>query len=111
MTITACATSYTRPVCSAPQRVTRLACHARQPDKSAMAAVAEHARQAGYTAEPNTLATGKVFITRHGERADLADERWVATATVSGISLKVVAHVQQPSRFKRISYRLQMILH
>lgn len=77
-----------------------------------MAAVAEHARQAGCTqAEPNTLATGKVFITRHGERADLADERWVATATVSGVSTKVVVHVQQPLSFQGIPYRLQMILH
>ena len=25
---------------------------------------------------------GKIFITRHGERADLADERWLAQAEV-----------------------------
>ena len=26
---------------------------------------------------------GKIFITRHGERADLADEQWLAQADVS----------------------------
>ena len=43
-------------------------------------------------------ATGKVFITRHGERADLADERWVATTTVSaamGMRLRVVCERRQ----------------
>ena len=30
---------------------------------------------------PST-ASGKVFITRHGERADLADEHWLAQAEV-----------------------------
>ena len=29
------------------------------------------------------LASGKIFITRHGERADLADEQWLAQADVS----------------------------
>lgn len=31
----------------------------------------------------NTVSNGKVFITRHGERADLADENWLAQAEVS----------------------------
>ena len=29
-----------------------------------------------------SAASGKVFITRHGERADLADEHWLAKAEV-----------------------------
>ena len=29
------------------------------------------------------LGSGKIFITRHGERADLADEQWLAQADVS----------------------------
>lgn len=29
-----------------------------------------------------SVSSGKVFITRHGERADLADEAWLAQAEV-----------------------------
>lgn len=29
-----------------------------------------------------SVGSGKVFITRHGERADLADEAWLAQAEV-----------------------------
>ena len=49
---------------------------------------------------------GKIFITRHGERADLADERWLAQAEV-GLSvhfLWLTSYAQQP-----FECRLQMI--
>ncbi len=35
-----------------------------------------------------SLSNGKVFITRHGERADLADEEWLAQAEVRVESVK-----------------------
>lgn len=51
-----------------------------------MAAVAERVQHTGHVqAQRNMGLTGKVYITRHGERADLADERWVATTTVNNM--------------------------
>lgn len=47
-----------------------------------MAAVAERTRSVIDSQTQQNNVNGKVYITRHGERADLADERWVATTTV-----------------------------
>ena len=56
-----------------------------------MAAVAEREGEIEHAhASQNRVATGKVYITRHGERADLADERWVATTTVSTSRSKLI---------------------
>ena len=35
---------------------------------------------------------GKIFITRHGERADLADEEWLARAEVRASSHLLLLH-------------------
>ena len=39
-------------------------------------------RQTDRDSHTTSTASGKVFITRHGERADLADEHWLAQAEV-----------------------------
>ena len=53
-----------------------------------------------------STASGKVFITRHGERADLADEHWLAQAEVgAGAQLALADRsIQQP-----VASRWQMI--
>ena len=55
-----------------------------------------------------STASGKVFITRHGERADLADEHWLAQAEVGPGAQFALAHrsVQQPVASRLLMIRL-----
>ena len=55
-----------------------------------------------------SVGSGKVFITRHGERADLADEAWLAQAEVL---VSLLQHARSTINELSLCCRRLMTLH